>query len=232
MRSSRHSKRGRSLFIIQNLGLGDHFLCNAVYRSKALQADQIYFLVKNKNFISVKEMLSDVQNISPIPAPNSSADYLQRFLVRLLPILGCDVLRLGHLGESFLPESPTISFDREFYIQADVPFEMRWNSSLFPRNEEVERVTKTSYVKNDEPYIFVHDDSSRGYRIDDSRFSNGVKVVRPNALLGASLQAHAKLIEDAREVHLMESSFLAMAQNLCLGGRKFVHTYVRKETQR
>lgn len=230
MRGSRLSKKKRRLFIIHNLGLGDHFLCNAIYRSKALQADQVFFLVKARNFTSVKDLLSDVPNVSLMRAPNAAADHLQRLLGILLPTLGCDVLRLGHLGKSYLHELPSISFDREFYIQAGVPFEMRWKSSFFPRNEEVEHATKASYVHDGEPYVFVHDDSSRGYLIDDSRFANGTKVVRPNPLLGVSLQAHAKLIEDAREVHLMESSFLAMAQTLSVDGRKFVHTYIRRET--
>ena len=77
-----------------------------------------------------------------------------------------------------------------------------------------------------EKYIFIHDDKSRGFAIDESRITSGYKkIYNDNSI---PLFHCIGLIENAEEVHVMQSSIKDLINSFKLGKpRFFLHEYVR-----
>jgi hypothetical protein len=55
------------IFIATHFGLGDHILCNGIYRYFAKKYELCVLPVKNNNLVAVKRILSDVSNIIITP---------------------------------------------------------------------------------------------------------------------------------------------------------------------
>ena len=223
----------KRLFIVHHLGLGDHLICNGLYREKADNYKRVVFLVKRRNGKTVKRMLSDVGNISVLEVPATFSflsDRLQSAIGKVLLVFGWTILRLGSFGKDFMREGCSNSFDEQFYDQAGVSFDMRWERGTIPRDSRQEALTLRILVGNAKEHVFVHDDVDRGFHIENRYLPSDVKVVRPIPYLGLDFFSHAAVIETAKEVHLMGSSFLALAQGLRLESPAFVHDYARSDT--
>jgi hypothetical protein len=80
-------------------------------------------------------------------------------------------------------------------------------------------------------YAFVHDDPSRGLFVDRSSISRDLSVYHPSEgpRLSNVIFDYALLIERAAEVHVMDSAFALLADELNLSHvrRKVLHVYAR-----
>jgi len=230
MKSGLPPTKSRRLFIVHHLGLGDHIICNGLYRTKAESFAKILFIVKAHNYGSVRTMLADVPNLNVIPIPSILADRFQVWLGKGLEILGWTVLRLGFFGKDYFLPGNSKSFDEQFYDQANLAFEARWNKFSIPstkRSSPPSNITSGLDLKG---YIFVHDDEERGFNVDTSFIPDGTEIIRPIRRQGVEILAYRELIENATELHMIESSFLALAESLGSRGKRFVHEYARPET--
>lgn len=95
-------------------------------------------------------------------------------------------------------------FGMEFYRQAGIPYENRWKYKIRAHRG----------VIKEKKSIFVHDDASRGYVINVDGF-------RP--YMTKNIFDWAYMIENADEVHCIESSFRLMIDFLNPKGKLFLH---------
>lgn len=183
------------LLIRHHLGLGDHLICNGLVRVKAREHEAVFVPCKSHNFPSVDFMFSDLRNVHVIPVNGDKGAYEFCFS------FSGEVLKLGMFGEGFSYKG----WDKCFYEQAGVPFECRWDEFSYP-------TTHSEYTWRG-PYIFIHDDTSRGFTIDSKKLPNGVTEVRPDRSRQSVF--HWDLdIENAGEVHCIDSCFAIMADSL------------------
>jgi hypothetical protein len=114
------------------------------------------------------------------------------------------------------------SFDHRIYREIGIPLEKKWDS--FPWRPNVEPV----YIK---PFIFVHDDASRGFVIETNRIPDWTQdqMCCPGNDISQSITKWAELILSAHEIHCINSSFLWFCDLLPLPTqqRKFCHRYAR-----
>ena len=168
----------KTIYITNHLGLGDHIICNGIYRHYAKIYDSCAVPALAHNYQSVKDMLSDLKNIEVVSV-DSDEEMIQQMRER--EEAKCDVLKLGYYGEDFL-KGPAIRFDRNFYLQANIDFEKRWSEFDFPRDMHVEHKLFEQIVGTDTKegeYIFLHEDASRGFEIDRNIINNNLKIVSP-----------------------------------------------------
>ena len=105
--------------------------------------------------------------------------------------------------------------DMIFYEQVNVPYSERFDSCYWERDmEEEERVYK-KLAPEDGNYIFVHDDPTRpeilgGYVIHDEKVGTKSTIIRND--LSEPIFYLGKLLENAKEVHCMESSIRCMIE--------------------
>jgi hypothetical protein len=114
---------------------------------------------------------------------------------------------------------PDKSFDEVFYIKAGIPFNSRWDSFSVQRDrDEEERVFNALYPG--EPYIFLHDDPSRGFSIAEG-YVKGMPIVRPVVGL-TTVFGYLKVIENAEETHCIDSSFMLLIDSFDMPDHKLI----------
>jgi hypothetical protein len=213
-----------SIYIYHHLGLGDHIICNGLVRTYTEKYDQIYLVVKPHNVINVKYMYRDNKKIK-IMAMNDGQikDFMNLFPNNEYKII-------GHTTEYFNKFSSGIyeTFDQGFYIMADIPFEYKWSKFYYERNLEKEKEVFYDILnlKDKEEYIFIHDSDERPI---NKNISDNIKIIKPDHK-EIKIFDYLYTIEKAKEVHVMNSSFVNLIDCIQLkNDNLFYHEYARPD---
>jgi hypothetical protein len=113
---------------------------------------------------------------------------------------------------------------RLFYKGAGVDFDARFDKFYYLRDVEAEETVYKKYNTHNLPYIFVHDDPARGYQVNvDWKFL----IIRNN--INENIFNYYKILQNAEEIHCMESSFRCLIETLDIVKPKLVfHYYIRQ----
>lgn len=170
------------LYIKHNLGLGDHIICNGIVREYA-KLGEVGIFCKERNRESVEFMYRDidVEIIDSEVKGNFGPDYL-------------DLTCIGKAPDGFHG-----AFNDVFYSMAGLDKSKRRELFYVERDADLEDRIFDSYLVKPHEYAFVHDDTGIGIAIDG---------VRPRIGLTNNIFGYCKLIEMAKEVHCISSSFL------------------------
>ena len=106
-----------------------------------------------------------------------------------------NVIRIGFENLSW---NPSNSFDEEFYNSLKIPFEYRFSKFKFNRDLDRENDALNFVNPNNEEYIFIHGN------VDRNKIRNDLKIIENPTKFG--IFDIIKIIENATEVHIMESS--------------------------
>jgi hypothetical protein len=221
-----------NLFIAAHPGLGDHVLCNGLYRSYARSFKKVWIGVSKSNIIDVRRMLEDLENIELVtfgPAVLHGAAQ-SFFAAKIKKNADIRYLGLGYYGNRFMD---SCRYDESFYKQAEIDFNERWNGFNFPRNvSKQEEVFSEIVGSEDEKFIFVHEDVKRNMKVRKEYLSNGIKIVRPTLdATKFSIFDYELVLKRAEELHCIESSFAALIESIEVLGDKFAHRYARNEAK-
>jgi hypothetical protein len=207
-------------YLYHNLGLGDHFICNAIVRHYEKENGLIHLFAKRHNEFSVKAMFKDVDvNVILVQNDQEVEEILKRSP-------GHKVFRIGCTGEGWTTAGPE-TYEELFYKQAGIPFEMKWSGfkyeiDLFPYSHK--------FNPPEYPYKFIHHDIGRGMKIRDEYFKSDIPVLQPYPWLSANILMWGKILAQAEEIHCIESCFMFFADLIPTKGKLFVHRYARKIT--
>ena len=200
------------IFIFSHLGLGDHILCNGIVRHFSEIYEKVLVFVRNHNLKNVKYMYRDNPNIIPIVVGDEFA--IEDYIIQ--NEISDKVIKVGF---EKLTYNEKTTYDVEFYNSVNLDFSIRFEKFYFLRNYEMESLILKTLNPNNEKYIFTHG-------VDHSKIKTEYKIIsNPTEYTVFDLLT---LIENAEEVHIMESSI----KNL-INSYKFVkpkiyfHTYSR-----
>ena len=197
-----------TLYIGAHLGLGDAFVLNGMIRALATRHKWVVMPAKWHNRASVAEMLGDVLNVNVL---GLDGDVESRKWMESFRKGGSKVLPLG----VFTPEPLHRSWDKQFYQQAEVPFEQRWSGFKLPWKARF----------GGEWPVFVHEDPPTGAKIDRKRLPREFTTVQNT---GATFVAHIEWLQNAPEIHVIDSCFLCLADSVETRAKKLVfHRYAR-----
>jgi hypothetical protein len=206
-------------YIYHHLGLGDHIICNGLVRHFCDLYNEVSVFCKTNNYENIVCMFSDDDRIKIIPLKddNEVISYItNNKLHNNLIKVGFDRLWYGN------PKT----FDIGFYNTANIPFEYRFTKFKFERDFNLEKQIMNELNPTGEDYIFVHDDKPRGFSIDMNKIRKDLKVIEND--IKYNLFHMLGVIENAKEVHLMQSSFKDFINSFRLDKPSFYyHTYVR-----
>jgi hypothetical protein len=214
-----------SLIIYQHLGLGDHIICNGLVREICANAlsEKFTIVVKPTSYETIKFMFKDVPNLTVHRLSSGGFDSPESHqeVVTLAMTTTQRILYIGH-GQ----ESTRLNFDKSFYAQFEIDFKKRWDSFKVERDLTSEKnLVEKLNIK--EKYIFVHEDPSRGMRIDRYIHRKGLRVIKASTDLSTNMFDYLSLIEGAEEVHVIESAFMFMIDSFPIEGQLFNHRYAR-----
>lgn len=198
------------LTILLNLGFGDALLANSIIRHHAKDR-RVILPVWNHNVGILSEMFSDVNVfLYPIWKEEEAIELADK---------SPEALRLGYYGKDF----DSTKFDQEFYRQAGMDFDKRWTEFKVANEDDIDE-ERTSFT------IFVHDDESRGFKIEDDKLPKVNKEfifrLPPNQRLSAIIRA----MSYSEEIHVINSSMLILADSIETPNAKrlVLHHYARK----
>lgn len=215
------TKKVNDLYIYHHLGLGDHIICNGLIREYANSYSRVMVFVRTNNVVSVKFMYRDLKNVSLVVVDRDGeacafldANKEKRFL------------KVGHEHLN----TKDVKFDECFYKQVGMDFNKRWDSFFVERDKAKELEIMKHFGVKEGQYVFLHEDKSRGFLINRSYIHDkSLLIVEPGKGLTENMFDYCGLIENAREVHCMDSSFKLLADSLPNAGKAalFHHVYVR-----
>jgi len=199
-------------YIYHHLGLGDHLICNGLvrYLIKSLDLKQITLVVKRPNLSNIMRMFKDRPAYINFLTVDRDSDFIDFYNQNKAPLF-----KVG------FEKCRSADFDKSFYDSVYVPFEERWNSWYIQRDDEQENKLFEE-LKIDGDYIFVHDQSSVGkYNL---KIDSDLRQIRPDKLkCETSIFDWIKVIENAKEVHAISSSFVHLINSLKLNNSLYFH---------
>jgi len=191
----------RNLYIYHHLGLGDHFICNALVRNICAKypEDNLNLFCKPQYITTVSFMYRDLPNLQVVKADDAKARMLIPFYQ--------EGIIIGH--EYFLGNKD-LSFDAAFYKQMHIPFSERWEGFKVVRDFYREDDLIKRLNLDGEDYAFVHDDRARNFVIDRNAIDKNLKIITPYDAPADNLFDFMGVMVRAKEVHCIDSCFRLM----------------------
>jgi hypothetical protein len=197
--------------------MGDKIICNGLIREICNNnpQDQHLLATRKHNLDSISFMYRDLKNLEtvlinetyelPIVISKSNSDKF---------------IKIGH-GLIDIDKH----FDEGFYEQHNIPFEKRWSSFHLQRDEQRE----DNFFKKfniDCDYAFIHEDEKRGMLVTKN-LDPSLRLIKADKSLTSNIFDYLKIIENAKEIHCIPSSFLFLIDSFNFKGEKFLHKYSR-----
>jgi len=204
-------------YIYHHLGLGDHIICNGMIRHFCELYDSITLFCYTHYAKNVKYMFRDLKNLIILDfktEPEVVSYITQNNLQK-------DLIRIGF--ENLHQHLTYTTFDKAFYTLAGLDFDIRFSKFYLQRDYSREEELVKTLNPTGEPYAFVHDDPDRGYSIDIDCDYNIIRNDKRFLLFD-----YISLLENAEQIHLMQSSFKDMINSFKMNKPKiYQHNYVR-----
>lgn len=206
-------------YIYHHLGLGDHINCNGLVRHFCELHNEVTVFCKNHYYENVSYMFRDNPKINIFPLVDDAE--VEMYIKK--NNLYNNLIKVGFGG---LHTGNPKTFDIGFYNSVGIPYEYRFSKFKLQRDFDVENQIYNELNSTNEEYIFIHDDPKRGFTIDRTKIRNDLKIIENNTKY--NLFNMLSLIENATEVHVMQSSLKDLIISLTIDKPEFYyHTYVR-----
>lgn len=176
---------------------------------KNFDFSKVYVFSKSNYFSMIEYMYRDDQNIEVIKIDKNlnEDDQVRQFLTGKP-----DHLHFLRVGFENYPTGREIVDNKNcweyFYDQVHIPHNVRTDYFYVKRDEKEELNLLQELNPDDKPYIFVHDDPERGYSVDENKLSKDFHIIRNDNT--KNIFHFTKVLEDAKEIHCMESSFKSL----------------------
>lgn len=207
-----------SIFVYHHLGLGDHIICQALVRHFAAEHGSVGLMVRRSYLDSVRFMYRDDPAVRFFVVRNDRE--VEAFL-GLWP--ATRHIRVGHEHLNI----SKVTFAENFYNQFGLDYACRWDGSI-RRDPAREAELFHRMVTLPGPYIFIHEDTKRGFGIDSKRLPNNIPIIRSQLGLTPNIFDYGLVLERAAEIHTIDSSFRHVVDTLNLTEpRRFLHLYAK-----
>ncbi len=215
-------------FLYSHLGLGDMFWMNGAVRYLATAYDEVLVVCKNRNKKNVEAMYADDPSIQLLCIEDDYVLFPIQQKQEIFKEHGFTIFRCG-----YHTDSPKI-YDFPHCFYDDLQLDRNIRTRYFHVPDEAESDALYQKVKSvSEKYAVVHQQSS-GKKleiwnhvskttacpvldINENHYPEGHPFFEISQLVvGKPLLAYKKLLENATEIHLLESSLYCFASHLDL----------------
>jgi hypothetical protein len=210
--------------VLTHLGMGDQITCNGLVRELYKKHSKLYIYCKLKYFYSIEFMYRDLPNLHVLPMEESGAhNFINCHGVKNFYNMGYDPKIHGNNG---------LTVEQTFFQQAGISFSKKWESFFVQRDPNRESLLFNHFKLTPGKYVFVHDDIFRRQIIDSSLFEDKqVPIFRALPEHTNNIFDFCKLIENAQEVHVIESCMMFLIdlvfQNEFKNKKLFIHRYTK-----
>jgi hypothetical protein len=181
--------------VLTHLGLGDQITCNGLVRELYKRHAKLYVYCKVKYFYTIEFMYRDLPNLTVLPLEENGAQHFT------------DLHRIKNFYKLSIGSDETV--EKSFYRQANVDFNKKFESFFIQRDEQREQALYSKFNFNSNNYAFIHDDAERGQCVDNNKITDkNLSIFRVNPSYTNNAFDYCKIIENASEIHTIESSFM------------------------
>ncbi len=225
-------------YVHQHGRIGDMILCNGLIRyllKKKYKKNKIFIFCRSRNLKSVNFMYRDEKRIKIIPFNESlklndekllakyEIDKVRNIIEKIKLKKKINFIKIGFENYHRIKETnPDKSFpwpcDIVFYKQFNIPFKYRFLNSYWKRDKKSEKKLFKKLVGINQPYAFVHDDKDRNFIIDEKNINPNLKIIRNDKK--ELIFNFGLILERAKEIHIMESSFRQIIEVLNTKNKK------------
>ena len=194
------------------LGMGDQFICSGIIRHwiKHKNFSKIDVITRTYQYDTIKQLYADNKKINVV-AILEQDEWRSRWTK--IYEKNTRILRVGTYDNS------GDKFDVVFYKSFGLDIEDKWKHFKINRDEKREQECFDEYVKGE--YIFVHDQSSIGNH--ELNIKTNLQIIKPTDFKYGPFD-FLKIIENAKEIHCVDSCFLSLIDLLQISGHKYFHT--------
>ena len=190
------------IYLHHHLGLGDHICMNGMVWEIQRQnpESQIYLFCKSKYYSNISILYRDTPIVLiPIPSWTNEVSFTNLYAGE------GNLIRFGF--DKYIPREDA-TCDQIFYEQMSMDYNLRFDGFKINRDNEQESKILQE-LTGGKDYIFVHDDPSRGFVID---VDTDTLVIRNDTR--HSIFHMMKLMENAKEIHCIESCFRCLTEHI------------------
>lgn len=224
-----------SLILLLPFGLGDHIICNGIVRAHCAQYQRVAIFAKPRNMKTVRFMYRDLENLTIIEGDKSFAKnfILSRMAINAPATVDPKYDQLKIIGFQYFDPDSGIPFEQQEYQLAGLDLEQKWRNFRVQRDLVAEQALFQRVApKND--YAFLHEDRSRNYIIDKKLINKKLALFTPAPEFTANLFDYCTIIERAKEIHVIDSSFMFLVDALNYNNpeqKLYIHRYARENEE-
>lgn len=220
-----------SILLYHHLGLGDHFMCHGIVREYCKKYGTVGLFCYPHNYPTVSFMYRDIPNLTIIQGDDTAAKKLLEQDSSYIYGVIYDEVKV--LGFQYLDRTSGVPLEWQFYQLAGVPIEKKWGSFFIDRDLEREQLLFEKITPQGN-YAFVHDDAPRKYVIRRDLIGQDCTIVIPKREFTDNIIDFCTTIEKAKEVHVIDSSFMFLID--CLpyhnpNQKLYIHRYARDNNE-
>ncbi|MAG28206.1 hypothetical protein CMI47_22000 [Candidatus Pacearchaeota archaeon] len=208
----------KKLYILHHLGMGDHIHCNGMIRyiretlnlewtisvfSWERNSNNVEYMFRDNESIEIIPLIDDVDEISQANNYIQNDEHVEDSRLLLLGFNHYSQIKTKH---------PEYTCDQCFYEQIDVPYKYRFEKFYYEREFEEENRVYEKLVPKGKEYVFVHDNPPKGYNINTNKIDSKYEIVKND--ISESIFHFAKILENASEIHCIESAFRCFIEGL------------------
>ncbi len=220
-----------SILLYHHLGLGDHFMCHGIVREYCKKYEKVGIFCYEHNYPTVSFMYRDLPNLTIIKGDDAAA---KEFISRNASQSGkskYDEVKI--IGFQNLNRNDGIPLEWQFYKIAGVPLQKKWDSFFIKRDLEKERALSKKVAPQGN-YAFIHEDVPRKYIIKRELIGNDCTLFTPRREFADNLIDYCTIIEKAKEIHVIDSSFMFLIDCLPYNNpnqKLYIHRYARDNNE-
>lgn len=216
------------IYIIPHQGLGDILCTNGLIRyliEMNPDAKKYYLFCIDMHIKTVRFQFRDLKKLKIIRISNNEKTEQKEIENHIKKQnKEYEIIKIGH--EFYNPSLNLNPYKKKypwhccvgFYKQFGLPYKLRFEKTFWKRDYKREKKLLKKLTKNDHNYVFVHDDIKRGIKIDTSKISNKYKIIRNDTR--NLVFDYGLILENAKELHFMESSFRQFTETLKIKTKK------------
>ena len=193
------------IFVKHHLGMGDNIVHNGMIRKIAEDNpnSQIYLAAKHHNFKNVEYMFRDNPRITVLSVESDSDMNLA------IMTGGFDKIISSHFGDGNSYHYETY-FDDAFYMLVGMDPLIKQSHFYIDRNSELENRVFDELItsKGITDYLFVHEKPEQNVILSREKMEQGLPIITADPKYG--MFELLKVIENAKSVNIISSSFLSL----------------------
>jgi len=232
----------RSHFYIYSYAkFGDHCVSYGIVKECSKLYDKIYYLsdsMPTEVFNTNKRLFADIKNVELVEEPYDPKKLEADHCIGNTPYWWAKVCDGWNWGKDGTIPAPWFDeswiFDRQWYMNAAFPFNLKWDNFGFQRNFKKEREVYYDVLglKDGEEFIFLHEDINRYVPINrDKYITPNLKIIEFSKIHEINILDILYTIEKAKEVHIFNTGLLSFIdlmniQHINLNYHKYVRPSV------